>query len=150
MDQILWASLFPNPPLMQLCCFSHSTSNQVSSIGCRPGKLLHDDSQSRLWCAEQRKEKIRSLLAEYPPPQPPQGMEEKTNVLVLQSKTNQQNSTQQSARTTKKTDGQGVSRDAFTCLGASQVSLRLVPVQDSFATSTITGQIGVASRVLRC
>ena len=39
------------------------------------------------------------------------------------------------------------SRDASTCLGATQMPVCLVPVQDSF--DSVTRQIGVASQVLR-
>ena len=40
-------------------------------------------------------------------------------------------------------------RDSSTCLGATQVSVRLVPVQDSLGSSTINRPIGVASQTLR-
>ena len=49
------------------------------------------------------------------------------------------NRTKKNARSTKRTkiiDGQKDTRDASSCLGATQVSVRLVPVQDSFGWST--------------
>ena len=48
----------------------------------------------------------------------------------------------------KITDGRRASRDASTCLGDTQISVRLVPVQDSFGSLT-RPIIDVASEVIR-
>ena len=71
-------------------------------------------------------------------------------MLLVRRKTKRNKNKTQAVSDTedKKKDGQRASRDASTCLGDTQVPVRLVPVQDSFGSST-RPIIGVALEVIR-
>ena len=96
--------------------------------------------QSRLWSSKQGKYTKNIKSGSAPPPAP--------TLMGRTRKNKKQNKTRGAyykEKKIKKID-RGASRDASACLGATQVLVHLVPVQDSFGSST-RPIIGVALQV---
>ena len=93
--------------------------SHIQRIDCQPEKPTLRVDQFCSWSAEQGKENKKIKLAAPPPPTPPPHASRWKKIIYK-------------------------SREASTCLGATQVSIRLTPVQDFFGSST--RPMGAASR----
>ena len=96
--------------------------SNIERIGCQSEITTLHGGQSRSWFAEPQKEHIK-IMSGTPP-----RCSYRENIIKLTHR----------ARTTKrrkKKMPRRASRDASSCLGATQVSMRLAPLQDSFGAS---------------